>query len=191
MLRDCSLYSTFCDGMICERPNPSHPVFTERKTGSPEALQDEIGDLLFVIVNIARFLKVDPEQALRGTNSKFRRRFAHVEQGLETQGKTPREATIQEMERLWQEAKGQEAKREGLTGARIATFWILISQLAGGVLTILIVPLLHLAAPEGPWAAIASALLFGCGLLMPIVFAIGVWRYRLLDLDPDAPAPAS
>lgn len=85
-----------------------------RKTGSPEALQDEIGDLLFVIVNIARFLKVDPEQALRGTNSKFRRRFAHVEQGLETQGKTPREATIQEMERLWQEAKGQEAKREGV-----------------------------------------------------------------------------
>ena len=47
--------------------------------GSQEALQDEIGDLLFVIVNIARFLKVDPEQALRGTNSKFRRRFGHVE----------------------------------------------------------------------------------------------------------------
>ena len=59
------------------------------KPGSPEALQDEIGDLLFVIVNIARFLKVDPEQALRRTNSKFRRRFAHVEQGLEAQGKTP------------------------------------------------------------------------------------------------------
>ena len=85
-----------------------------RKTGSQEALQDEIGDLLFVIVNIARFLKVDPEQALRGTNSKFRRRFAHVEQGLEAQGRTPREATIQEMERLWQEAKGQESKHEGV-----------------------------------------------------------------------------
>ena len=85
-----------------------------RKAGSPEALQDEIGDLLFVIVNVARFLKVDPEQALRGTNSKFRRRFAHVEQGLEAQGKSPKEATIQEMERLWQEAKEQEAKREGV-----------------------------------------------------------------------------
>jgi MazG family protein len=85
-----------------------------RKAGSQEALQDEIGDLLFVIVNIARFLKVDPEQALRGTNSKFRRRFAHVEQGLEAQGKSPREATIEEMERLWQEAKGQESKREGV-----------------------------------------------------------------------------
>ncbi|MBZ5674629.1 MAG: nucleoside triphosphate pyrophosphohydrolase [Acidobacteriia bacterium] len=85
-----------------------------RKAGSPEALQDEIGDLLFVIVNIARFLKVDPEQALRGTNAKFRRRFAHVEQGLEAQGKSPKEATIEEMERLWQEAKGQESKRESV-----------------------------------------------------------------------------
>jgi MazG family protein len=85
-----------------------------RKTGSPEALQDEIGDLLFVIVNIARFLKVDPEQALRGTNSKFRRRFAHVEQGLEAQGKSPKEASIEEMERLWQEAKIDEKKLRGL-----------------------------------------------------------------------------
>ena len=85
-----------------------------RKAGSQEALQDEIGDLLFVIVNIARFLKVDPEQALRGTNSKFRRRFGHVEEGLEAQGKSPKEATIEEMERLWQEAKGQEAKRNGI-----------------------------------------------------------------------------
>ena len=78
-----------------------------RKTGSREALQDEIGDLLFVIVNIARFLKVDPEQALRGTNSKFRRRFGHVEQGLAAQGKSPKEATIGEMEALWQEAKSR------------------------------------------------------------------------------------
>ena len=85
-----------------------------RKAGSQEALQDEIGDLLFVIVNIARFLKVDPEQALRGTNSKFRRRFAHVEQGLEAQGKSPKEATIEEMERLWQEAKRLRSKLEGV-----------------------------------------------------------------------------
>jgi len=82
-----------------------------RNAGSQEALQDEIGDLLFVIVNIARFLKVDPEQALRGTNAKFRRRFAHVEQGLEAQGKSPKEATIEEMEALWQEAKQHEDKR--------------------------------------------------------------------------------
>jgi tetrapyrrole methylase family protein/MazG family protein len=76
-----------------------------RDQGRPERLQDEIGDLLFVIVNLARFLKVDPEQALRGTNAKFRRRFAHVEEGIEASGKTLREATMQEMESLWQDAK--------------------------------------------------------------------------------------
>src|SRR6202161_2814309 len=70
-------------------------------------IEDEIGDLFFVIVNLARFLKVDPEQALRRTNAKFRRRFEHVEEGLAKQQKSPREATIEEMEALWQEAKHQ------------------------------------------------------------------------------------
>lgn len=76
-----------------------------RHEESQEALQDEIGDLLFVVVNMARFLKVDPEQALRGTNTKFRRRFGHVEASLEAQGKSPDKASIEEMEALWQEAK--------------------------------------------------------------------------------------
>lgn len=70
-----------------------------------EGVEGEIGDLLFVVVNLARFLKVDPEQALRKTNAKFRRRFAHVEQGVEASGKTLREAGMEEMENLWQEAK--------------------------------------------------------------------------------------
>ena len=70
-----------------------------------QAMEGEVGDMLFVIVNIARFLKVDPEQALRRTNAKFRRRFEHVERGLEARGRTPRESNIQEMEELWQEAK--------------------------------------------------------------------------------------
>ncbi len=69
---------------------------------SQDAREDELGDMLFVIVNIARFLKVDPEQALRRTNAKFRQRFAHVEQCL---GKPLKEATIEEMEALWQDAK--------------------------------------------------------------------------------------
>jgi MazG family protein len=68
-------------------------------------MEGELGDMLFVIVNLARFLKVDPEQSLRKTNAKFRRRFAHVEAGLKAQGKSPRNATIAEMEALWQEAK--------------------------------------------------------------------------------------
>lgn len=76
-----------------------------RDAATPESIEGELGDLLFVIVNLARFFKVDPEQALRKTNAKFRRRFRHVESGLAAQGKTPRDSTIAEMEALWQEAK--------------------------------------------------------------------------------------
>lgn len=70
-----------------------------------EEIEGELGDLLFTIVNLARFLCVDPEQALRRTNAKFRRRFAHVERGLAEQGKSFEEASLNEMEALWQEAK--------------------------------------------------------------------------------------
>jgi len=77
----------------------------ELRQAQNEEIEGEIGDLLFVIVNLARFLRVDPEQALRKTNAKFRRRFAHVEAGLAALGKTPEQATIEEMETLWQEAK--------------------------------------------------------------------------------------
>jgi tetrapyrrole methylase family protein/MazG family protein len=76
-----------------------------RNSATAESIEGEIGDLLFVLVNIARFFKVDPEQALRKTNAKFRRRFAHVERGLEARGKTPRDATLGEMEELWQDSK--------------------------------------------------------------------------------------
>jgi MazG family protein len=68
-------------------------------------LQDEVGDLLFVAVNLARYLNVDPESALRNTNRKFRRRFEHVEQKLQAQGRTLEESNIDEMEKYWQEAK--------------------------------------------------------------------------------------
>jgi MazG family protein len=72
---------------------------------SPEEIEGEIGDLLFTIVNVARFLKVDPEQALRRTNAKFRVRFAHVEKRLAALGKSPAGASLEEMESLWREAK--------------------------------------------------------------------------------------
>ena len=71
-------------------------------------VENEIGDLLFVIVNIARFLKVDPEQALRKTNAKFRRRFGRIEEGLAASGKTLQDASMEEMESLWQEVKREE-----------------------------------------------------------------------------------
>ena len=79
-----------------------------RKGGSREEIESEIGDLLFTIVNIARFLKVDPEQALRGTNGRFRQRFASVEAGLARAGKTTANASLEEMEALWQAAKKPE-----------------------------------------------------------------------------------
>jgi MazG family protein len=76
-----------------------------RRNASRDELENELGDLLFVIVNLARFVKVDPEQALRRTNAKFRHRWSYIERKLAERGKTPRESTIQEMEALWQEAK--------------------------------------------------------------------------------------
>ncbi|MFB3776483.1 MAG: nucleoside triphosphate pyrophosphohydrolase [Bryobacteraceae bacterium] len=78
-----------------------------REGQSPEEICQEIGDLLFVLVNLARSLKVDAEQALRLTNHKFRERFGYVERGLAGQGKTLAGATLQEMDRLWEEAKNR------------------------------------------------------------------------------------
>jgi len=76
-----------------------------RRTAAPDKLEDELGDLLFVLVNLARFLKVDPEQALRRTNAKFRQRFGFIERKLAERGRKPEESNIEEMEALWQEAK--------------------------------------------------------------------------------------
>jgi MazG family protein len=73
--------------------------------GTQAELEDELGDMLFTIVNLARFHKIDSEQALRRTNAKFRQRFAHVEQGVETSGKTWKETKVEEMEAFWQAAK--------------------------------------------------------------------------------------
>ncbi len=68
-------------------------------------LEGEVGDLLFVLVNVARYLSVDPEWALRKTNKKFKRRFQYVEQQLEAQGKKLESVSLEEMEELWQQSK--------------------------------------------------------------------------------------
>ena len=73
-----------------------------------DRLEDEVGDLLFVLVNIARYLSLDPESALRKTNRKFKRRFQHVEAQLHAAGRNLPDATLEEMEKLWQEAKKSE-----------------------------------------------------------------------------------
>jgi uncharacterized protein YabN with tetrapyrrole methylase and pyrophosphatase domain len=73
-----------------------------------ERLEDEVGDLFFVLVNIARYLSLDPESALRKTNRKFKRRFQWMEERLRASGRAPQQASMDELETLWQEAKQQE-----------------------------------------------------------------------------------
>jgi ATP diphosphatase len=75
--------------------------------GEAGQVREEIGDLLFTLANLARKLDVDPEAALAGTNRKFRTRFAAVEQGLAAKGKSAAEATLEEMDELWEAAKGK------------------------------------------------------------------------------------
>jgi len=76
--------------------------------GARETIEEEFGDLLFVVGNVARHLKIDPEAALRGANRKFTRRFHAIERRLTEQGRTPEQSTLAEMDRLWDEAKAAE-----------------------------------------------------------------------------------
>jgi ATP diphosphatase len=71
-------------------------------------IEEEFGDLLFVVANVARHLKVDPETALRSANGKFTRRFHAIERKLTQDGRTPAQSTLAEMDRLWDEAKAEE-----------------------------------------------------------------------------------
>jgi ATP diphosphatase len=73
--------------------------------GRREEVKEEVGDLLFTIANLARKVEVDPEAALAGTNLKFRKRFAKIEEGLAARGKTAAEASLEEMDALWEAAK--------------------------------------------------------------------------------------
>jgi len=70
-------------------------------------MEQELGDLLFALVNVCRYLRIDPETALRLTNAKFERRFRYIEQRLQQQGRTPQQASLEEMDALWDEAKRQ------------------------------------------------------------------------------------
>ncbi len=83
-------------------------VEAELDAGRDELARAELGDLLFALANLARHLKADPEAALRGTNAKFERRFAFIEAELSKQGRKPVEASLEEMDALWNEAKAAE-----------------------------------------------------------------------------------
>src|SRR5215467_4528788 len=80
---------------------------TENDETRRDRLEDEIGDMLFVIVNIARYLKIDSESALKRANRKFKARFRYMERELAQQGKTLDQTSLQDMEALWQKAKSE------------------------------------------------------------------------------------
>jgi tetrapyrrole methylase family protein/MazG family protein len=82
-----------------------------------QAAEHEVGDLLFAVINVARKLGVDPESALKATNRRFRRRFGHVEKNLAATGRSPSDATLEEMDRYWDAAKAAEAAEAAGSGA--------------------------------------------------------------------------
>ncbi|MCS7082688.1 MAG: nucleoside triphosphate pyrophosphohydrolase [Bacteroidetes bacterium] len=77
------------------------------RSGSPEDRRRELGDVLFALVNYARFLGLNAEEALQEANERFLARFRYIEERLREQGRTPQEATLEEMDRLWEEAKAR------------------------------------------------------------------------------------
>lgn len=92
-------------GVIEKLEEESRELAEAREMRDQASIEYEIGDLLFTLTNLARFLKVDPEQALRKTNARFRSRFGHIEQSVATSGGTIQETPLDRLEELWQEAK--------------------------------------------------------------------------------------
>jgi MazG family protein len=93
------------DGALAKLDEEVAELKAEVATADAERLRDEIGDVLFSVVNVARHLKIDPETALRGANAKFERRFHAVEAGLAAEGTEIGAATLDEMEAHWRRAK--------------------------------------------------------------------------------------
>ncbi len=87
-------------------------------TGAAGDIYEEVGDLLFVVVNTARHLKVNSEASLNETSDKFERRFKHIEARLRARGKSPDQADLQEMDELWDEAKADEKEQSFAASAR-------------------------------------------------------------------------
>jgi nucleoside triphosphate diphosphatase len=94
-------------GVIEKLQEEAAELVSAKETGTQEHIEHELGDLLFTAVNLARFLKVDPEQALRKTNARFRKRFTHVEKQMRA---APSGISLERMEELWQEAKRLEVE---------------------------------------------------------------------------------
>jgi len=97
-------------GVLDKLQEEAQELARAQASADQEHIEAEIGDLLFTLVNLARFVKVDPEQALRKTNARFRRRFGHVERQVAAAGGRFEETPLERMEQLWQEAKTFEQK---------------------------------------------------------------------------------
>lgn len=99
-------------GELSEVALPADPrgETPDRSAARQAKVEEEYGDLLFVMANVARHLKLDPEAALRSANRKFTRRFAHIERRLAEQGRAPQDSSLAEMDALWDEAKARERK---------------------------------------------------------------------------------
>lgn len=93
------------DGVIAKIQEEAEELADAQKTQDAKQVEHELGDLLFTIVNLARYLKVDPEQALRKSTGRFRGRFAHVEQRVTESGKEFKDTSLDQMEAWWQEGK--------------------------------------------------------------------------------------
>ena len=133
--------------------------------GDPALLREELGDLLFVCANLARKLDIDPEDALRGANAKFTRRFGHIEASLAADGRTPEQSDLAEMDALWNAAKALEKRtplvirRDDLSGPEVRE--LLALHLAG----------MHaVSPPDGVFALDLS------GLQAPDVEVWTAWR---------------
>lgn len=99
------------DGVLAQIEEELAEVKEAVQNKKPDAVKEELGDLIFSVVNACRHAKVDPESATRATNQKFEQRFRYIEQQLAEQGETPQEASLERMDQLWDEAKQVLANR--------------------------------------------------------------------------------
>jgi len=95
------------DGILDKLREETAELSSAAAGNDRDQLAQEVGDLLFVVVNVARFLGIDPETALRQCNRKFGRRFRYVESAIKKQGREMKSASLEEMDALWEEAKNQ------------------------------------------------------------------------------------
>ncbi|MBA4351153.1 MAG: nucleoside triphosphate pyrophosphohydrolase [Rhodobacter sp.] len=100
------------DEVVAKIAEEAAELVEARETLTEAEVTEEFGDLLFVMANLARHLKVDPEAALRAANAKFTRRFGRIEDWLAESGKTPADSDLAEMDALWNRAKAEEKAKK-------------------------------------------------------------------------------